>query len=343
MSADTVELSTDSARALTDRIVAGANSNQAVFRIALLVAALGHIALIIGITNSPPRHVGNPGGRDDAINVEIVDAADLQSRQIAKEQPASAPPTPASPAQAAQRKSEPQAEAQEQKPEPKEAAEAQQQKREPQKTPAEKPAETPQDEAVPDPTAPVAFATPALPALDDAQAQADKKQTKTEAEKASPKEAAKTAKAEEPPPKPEEKPKQKAAAKPAPKPPEKLDLDMPFDVTARLFAPGSDGGESSATRPPGITRSGENDRFGRDVIRSLRRTMPAPDGFEGRVTVRIILSETGNKADVKLLKSGGNTAMDEQIIFSVHQTAFPFPPNNATLADRTFRITYVYR
>jgi hypothetical protein len=27
----------------------------------------------------------------------------------------------------------------------------------------------------------------------------------------------------------------------------------------------------------------------------------------------------------------------------VHQASFPFPPKNATAADRTFLVTYVYR
>lgn len=41
-------------------------------------------------------------------------------------------------------------------------------------------------------------------------------------------------------------------------------------------------GRSAAIgRPPGITRSGQNDDFGRGVVRALRQT--------GRVTVRLLL------------------------------------------------------
>ena len=35
--------------------------------------------------------------------------------------------------------------------------------------------------------------------------------------------------------------------------------------------------------PPGITRSGENDNFGRGVIRALKKTMPPATGTKGRV------------------------------------------------------------
>ena len=43
-----------------------------------------------------------------------------------------------------------------------------------------------------------------------------------------------------------------------------------------VYAPGR---SAAATRPPGVTRSGENDEFGRGVIRALRETMPAPRGM----------------------------------------------------------------
>src|SRR5262249_48334318 len=48
------------------------------------------------------------------------------------------------------------------------------------------------------------------------------------------------------------------------------------------------GRDASVGRPPNITRSGENDEFGRGVVRALRRTMPGPSGVAGRVTIRLL-------------------------------------------------------
>ena len=118
-----------------------------------------------------------------------------------------------------------------------------------------------------------------------------------------------------------------------------LDLSLPSN-TPTATAP--QGGASSVTRPPGVTRSGENDEFGRGVIRALRKTMPMLD-VTGRVTVRIVLSQRGDKADVRLVRSGGNKDLDFEVMFSVNQASFPFPPKGASVADRTFLVTYIYR
>jgi TonB family protein len=123
------------------------------------------------------------------------------------------------------------------------------------------------------------------------------------------------------------------------KPPAPLDLRVPFYATTS----GAQGSSSGATRPPGITRSGENDKFGRDVIRSLRKMMPPPRGIKGRVTIRIFLDGQGNIAKAELVQSGGNRELDQSVLFSAQQATFPYPPKGATVADRTFRVTYIYR
>ncbi len=123
------------------------------------------------------------------------------------------------------------------------------------------------------------------------------------------------------------------------KPPATLDLRVPFYATTT----GAQRSSSGATRPPGITRSGENDKFGRDVIRSLRKMMPPPRGIKGRVTIRIFLDGQGNIAKAELVQSGGNRELDQSVLFSAQQATFPYPPKGATVADRTFRVTYIYR
>jgi periplasmic protein TonB len=71
--------------------------------------------------------------------------------------------------------------------------------------------------------------------------------------------------------------------------------------------------------------------------------MPDPHGIKGRVTIRLILNERGNIASVRLVQSGGNSELDQEIVFAAQQTSFPFPPKNASEADRTFLVTYVYK
>jgi TonB family protein len=121
---------------------------------------------------------------------------------------------------------------------------------------------------------------------------------------------------------------------PQPKPP--LQLTMPN----MPVAPGDRA--AAVARPPGATRSGENDEFGRGVIRALRQTMPSPNGQLGRVTVKLLLSNTGNLAEVQLVRSAGVPGLDQSVVFAVKQASFPIPPGGATLVDRTFLVTYIY-
>jgi periplasmic protein TonB len=106
------------------------------------------------------------------------------------------------------------------------------------------------------------------------------------------------------------------------------------------FAP--PGRSAAFARPPGITRSGENDDFGRGVIRALRQTMP-PSNMLSQVTVRLFLSDKGNLVEVRLIRSGGDPILDQNVLFAVKQSNFPIPPIGSTEDDRTFLVTYVYR
>ena len=84
---------------------------------------------------------------------------------------------------------------------------------------------------------------------------------------------------------------------PKAKPQDKLSLNLELPPP-QVFAPGATG--AAVMRPPGITRSGENDEFGRGVIRALRKTMPT-SRMLGQVTVRFFLSETGNLVEVRVV------------------------------------------
>jgi protein TonB len=316
MNADDIVLSAESVNAPAQR-VSSRNELPRGFWIGLACAAAVHAALIIGAIRHAPRYLGDPGGAADAINVELVDEADLKSREM----DAGASPPPGSPIPPAQAQTpQPQ-----QIPEPaaKEAAE----KAPPEKLPEKPPEKTPEQKAEqPTEAAPPAPEPPAsvLP---------------VEKEKPQPAPPQKEQAKESAQQKQETEPQKKVELKP----PHELDLSLPKEMS--MASPFEDFGRSSSAvgRPPGITRSGANDEFGRGVIRALKKTMPPATGTKGRVTIKLILDERGNISSLKMLQPAGNRDMDDGVMFSAQQASFPFPPKGATVADRTFLITYVYK
>ncbi len=136
-----------------------------------------------------------------------------------------------------------------------------------------------------------------------------------------------------------------AKALPQPQPPQKPKQSAKLDLTppAPLFnAPSGGGGSAGFERPPGITRSGANDAFARNVIRALQKTMPQLSDTLGRVTVRIVLNQNGNVAEVQVLRPSNIAGLDQSVVFAVKQTSFPFPPANSIDVDRIFQVTYIY-
>jgi protein TonB len=284
------------------------------FWIALACAAAVHAALIVGFVRSPPRQLGEKGGRADGVSVEMVDAADLKSRSTFAEEgalPGSRAPNP--PAQSAQ-------------PSLKEAAH---------------PPEQVKQEVVPRPND---GQVPELVSPDEAamRGKAGKEQKQVPENPAWPIDAqgleSGFAQAAQPHEADAPSPPKKAARVVQPQPVPKASL--PLQLSLPEMAPGGSG--AAFSRPAGITRSGENDEFGRGVIRALRKTMPYLGSMRGRVTVRFLLSNDGNLIEVRLVRSSGNPRLDQSVMFAVQQSSFPFPPANAPLVDRTFLVTYIY-
>jgi protein TonB len=306
MSAEQTVPTLDRAYALRPSLLTPGRQRQPVFWLALLAAALAHAVLVVGISQAPPNYLGDPSGNAEAIDVEIVDEGQLRAMS-SPQAPAEAPPSPPPAAQAAAPAQEP---------------------------PPPEPETTP--EAVPE-TAPETAPPQKSAARPTSEAE--------EAQAAPPPEALPKPAPPQEDVKKESPPKKESAAKPKPKtaikPPAKLDLSVPLNLTMQGAASG--GGGAASTRPPGITRSGANDRFGRDVIRALKKTMPPSDGVTGKVKVRIFLNERGNVAWVRVVNSSGDRLLDDSVTFSVYQSSFPFPPKGATVADRTFLVTYIYR
>src|SRR5262249_58452374 len=104
------------------------------------------------------------------------------------------------------------------------------------------------------------------------------------------------------------------------RPHDPLELSLPDAALAPA------GRSAAFARPPNITRSGENDEFGRGVIRALRRTMPGSDKL-GQVTIRLLLSETGNLLEARLIRSGGGPPMVQNMGVFTNQPRFSIPPH----------------
>lgn len=302
MSADRIVPKADRSRAVDNQFVVAPKTRERGFWIGLACAAVVHVALIVGVSRSSPRQMGEPTGSPDGISVLLVDEADLLSKITV---PFPVDNLPGNPSVAT--------------PPPSVAAP-------PPSPDAERPTEpAPEQQKVASPNVPEVPNLFSLPDPAGKQSEADR------ATKDMPSEA-------EPAPKAKAKPQPQP--QPQPKPQPQLDLSMPPTM---FNAPVGGGGRSAAVaRPPGATRSGENDEFGRGVIRALRQTMPRPTGVLGRVTIRLFLSEHGNLTEVRLVRSAGDANLDQSVVFAVKQSSFPIPPSGSKLDDRTFLVTYIY-
>jgi hypothetical protein len=137
-----------------------------------------------------------------------------------------------------------------------------------------------------------------------------------------------------PPPK-QEPPQRTEKAKPQRDRTAMLDLSPPTAFSGR-------GGGMGQQRPPGITRSGENDAFARGVINALQKTMPQLSNTFGRTTVRITFDMEGRLVSTEVVVPSNVPNLDRYVVFATKQTSYPFPPRNAKPVDLVFLITYIY-
>ncbi len=310
MSAETVEPVIDMPHLAGDRWAVPVSALDREFWMALGVAALLHLMLLISVATSHPHRIGDENGADDGISISVVTEADLQSRSTVSaeaEPPPGAPvAAPPPPPPAAQPEPQPPQPAPETPPAPQVETQAE--------PPTEPPKTEPQKDIKPSLTDDV----PDLLAIPEPTKEA----------------AAKNAAA---PPKPQ---KTEAAKPPQKQQTAKLDLTpAPSDFNAQA---GGGGRFAGASRPPGITRSGANNDFGRKVVAELQKTMPQLRDTLGHVLVRIVLNQNGNVVEVKVFSPSGVAGLDQSVVFAVKQTNFPFPPPNATDADLIFQVRYNY-
>jgi protein TonB len=303
MTAPSTETSADIIESAGDRLTPVVIARDGGFRAAILIAALLHLPILAGAGRSHPRIIGDEKGAPDAIAVSLVTEADL------KDETGSTPAAPLPPNELKPALTETPPVPQEK---PQQPAETQPEPTEP--TPPEK------AQAAEETKRPEVQDIPDLLSIDkDVQPEAVKKPAQK--------------------PQPKKPPVEKSEAKPRSeaKKTAKLDLSAPT-LTAPSFA----GRSAAFERPPGITRSGENDEFARRVIAALQQTMPQLSAVRGRGTIRIFLDNNGNVLDVKLIATSNIADIDQSIVFAARQTSYPFPPNGANEADRTFVVTYIY-
>lgn len=301
------------------------------FNIALVVATVAHLLFFTSFISAEVRQLGDPKGANDGISVDIVSEADLQ-RMASVADRAAGPlkPQPTPPPQQAAAPPEPVL------PEPPPPEPQAQPKVEPppQQTAALPPEPTPpppqeQPKAAP-PDQPALLPEPTVEQLLKIPMQAAVPHTLDPPKPPEPTKPTKPSKTED-------------AARPS-QPRQKLrtsTLDLTLPPSA--FSGPSGGGGAGIERPPGITRSGENDAFARGVIAALQRAMPQLRETRGRVTVRIKLDKDGSLVGTDVLIPSNVAGLDQNVVFSTRQASFPFPPRNANSADLTFMVTYIYR
>lgn len=341
-----------------ERWAGGAAPRDRLFYVGLAAALLLHSSFLIGLHGAKPRVVGAEDGSLDPVAVSLV----TESEFLAQTAPATVPePPPAAPPAPATQAAAPSEAAPPSPTQPEPVAQP-----EPQPAPEPQPPpvpETPPQEAQPAPQADVPpppaekpelaeqpktsvaaleKSDPDLLTLPDPGAGTRSADSEPSKSKATKEPAAEQAADKPPKPAQQEKPK---PAKPAKQKLAKLDLqEAAASATQSFSAPAFDGGSRNGglSRPPGITKSGWNDEFARGVIRALQQTMPQMR-TEGRVTIRILLDENGNVKSVSVVRPSPDALLTQSVVFAAKQTSYPFPPGGATVADRTFLVTYVYR
>jgi len=92
----------------------------------------------------------------------------------------------------------------------------------------------------------------------------------------------------------------------------------------------------------GIGASGRSDPFTRSVIAALMKTRPGPFALWGRVLVSFEISPSGRLNYVHLLRSSGNSALDQAAIDAIHKARFNRPPPGLSSDERTYIIDYIF-
>jgi protein TonB len=322
------------------RAAAPSSVSERRFWLTLAIAVLAHGTLLAIIARTPPLRIGDSNAAPGAVSVSFVSEAELQDQTTGSEGGAAAsaqqplPQGGAAP-QPEQQPAPAQPEAQPVKPSPAEAKPEKPQevaKAEVEKAEVEKAPEVPTLPGdLPAEAAPQERADEAVKKREETEKSETAEKTQQELTKENPDLLALPEYPDAPTKKSSKTTQKQAMRSP----------DMTLPGQKQNMMTSLDGRSAGIERPAGITRSGANDEFARGVIKALRQTMPQMEVL-GRLTVRIIINMNGNIESVEIVNRSENSDLNRAVVFSTKQASFPFPPNGATLADRTFTITYIY-
>ena len=312
------ELAMSTAPAEPWRVIASGNDRW--FAGALGVALAIHVLPVLFATGvllltpngtAPPLGVGDPSGEPDGVNVETIDASEFQKQYISfdpgkddatTKDAVSAPPPTAQP-------TPPRPEIQPTPPAP--------QLRPAQDAPTK--VDTPEQEAAsPEPVKPDAVDPAAPPEIVTL--------------KVKPKRA-------EPSPSPKQPPVKPAEPTP-PTPPTTLSAADIAEImeSTRLDAP-------SALRfmdKAGAARLGTVSEFSKAVYRKIGQVLPNLPGPNGRVYIGLIVSDSGEVAQIAILKGSRNPANDRVVVDRLRATRFIAPDRTVKQEERMITFTYDY-
>jgi protein TonB len=106
---------------------------------------------------------------------------------------------------------------------------------------------------------------------------------------------------------------------------------------ARGLAPSAAKQSTLAAASPGVVR-----QYARLVQRALASTRPRGAGV-GTVTVRLLVSSTGQLASVEIAKSSGNKQLDDIALAAVRWAKLPIPPPGMTADQLLFDFPIYFR
>jgi protein TonB len=275
---------------------------------AMIAASGAHVLVLLALVSAPPIEFGYGGDALDAISVSIVPASAIEAREAVADASAQAAPSNIAP------------------------------------DPGE---DTSNSEATPEKTAP-SEEKAEQPPLETAEPGLKLAAPEQPAPDAVPDEAPQLTS----PPKPPEEVKV-ASVEPTPAPPEKPVEEAPREETTTPPAPAASaagGATSHGTAPDQPAQAaaaaasrGEINAYGAAVQSALlavdqreAKARASASKAKGTVVVRLSIDGNGRLANAQVVKSSGQTQLDDAALFLIRLAAFPPPPPSLTVDQRSY-------
>ncbi|MGE3914240.1 MAG: TonB family protein [Hyphomicrobiaceae bacterium] len=152
---------------------------------------------------------------------------------------------------------------------------------------------------------------------------------------------------EEQPPDPSPKPRKEEVVE---KPPERAQPELHAAVESEAQPAIVSGGamarasaESVDAEAAAGASPGELAKYAREIRLALGRARPRHGGGRVRVVIAFTLEVDGRLAAARVLASSGNSGADAAALSAVHATAFPAPPSNSTEVQRSYVVPFEFK